>query len=249
MATIETLTARFRPHAAPAPHESLDVLATVEIRSDDYHFQVYDDAGRPIGSIHRPRRDGADGARGKWSAYRTDGRTVVTSAPGPRIALLRIARQVMDENGLAGTVSMPANLDPAESEAMAKAAPAKQVESIDMTPTWEGLLAALLAVYCDGNADGRKFALAELTRMAKAADSAVAKAAPAPRPEADSQLSLDTAAGLPRIFARRFKVTFRGRVQGYQTADSAEECRDMIEAINPGLDLTGLELLDMGADR
>lgn len=40
-------------------------------------------------------------------------------------------------------------------------------EYIDATPTWEGLLPALLAIYESGE---RKFALSELYRMAQAAD-------------------------------------------------------------------------------
>lgn len=42
---------------------------------------------------------------------------------------------------------------------------------IDITPTWEGLLMPLLAIYESGD---RAYALKELRRMARAADTAVA---------------------------------------------------------------------------
>lgn len=41
---------------------------------------------------------------------------------------------------------------------------------IDLTPTWEQILPALLAVIKDGSAEGRKIAAEELRRMAQAAD-------------------------------------------------------------------------------
>lgn len=41
---------------------------------------------------------------------------------------------------------------------------------IDMTPTWEGLVPALLAIYESGE---RAYALAEIYRMARAADAAI----------------------------------------------------------------------------
>ena len=44
---------------------------------------------------------------------------------------------------------------------------------IDITPTWAGLLPALLALYTDGNSQGRKYALEELQRLAAIADRAV----------------------------------------------------------------------------
>jgi hypothetical protein len=46
----------------------------------------------------------------------------------------------------------------------------QEVETIDCTPTWEGVLPALLAVIQDGNAEGKRTAIAELRNMAKAAD-------------------------------------------------------------------------------
>lgn len=42
---------------------------------------------------------------------------------------------------------------------------------IDMTPTWEGLVPALLAIYESGE---RAYALAEIYRMARAADMCIA---------------------------------------------------------------------------
>lgn len=42
--------------------------------------------------------------------------------------------------------------------------------TIDLTPTWAGLLPALLAAVSDGTAEGRQIAMEELKRMAGAAD-------------------------------------------------------------------------------
>lgn len=42
--------------------------------------------------------------------------------------------------------------------------------TIDLTPTWAGLLPALLAAVTDGTAEGRQIAIEELERMAGAAD-------------------------------------------------------------------------------
>lgn len=36
------------------------------IRGDEYHFTIYDRHDHPIGTIHRPRRDKADGQDGWW---------------------------------------------------------------------------------------------------------------------------------------------------------------------------------------
>ena len=44
------------------------------------------------------------------------------------------------------------------------------MRTIDLTPTWSGLLPALLAVIQDGKPEGQRLALEELRRMAKAAD-------------------------------------------------------------------------------
>jgi hypothetical protein len=44
-------------------------------------------------------------------------------------------------------------------------------ETIDITPTWEGLLQSLLYLHTDGTtAEARTVALEELTRMARLAD-------------------------------------------------------------------------------
>lgn len=65
------------------------------------------------------------------------------------------------------------------------AAPAEEpapaaVRYIDVTPTWAAILPALLAAVTDGTAEGQRIARAELIRMARAADSAVAAAKAAP---------------------------------------------------------------------
>jgi hypothetical protein len=44
------------------------------------------------------------------------------------------------------------------------------MKTVDITPTWEAILPALLAVIENGNFEGRKVALEELTRMAQLAD-------------------------------------------------------------------------------
>lgn len=46
---------------------------------------------------------------------------------------------------------------------------------IDMTPTWSGILPALLASVEDGTPEGRKIAIDELERMARIADKYVAE--------------------------------------------------------------------------
>ena len=48
------------------------------------------------------------------------------------------------------------------------------IGAIDLTPTWAGLLPTLLALYEDGNVDGKNIAFDELARMAQAADKYVA---------------------------------------------------------------------------
>lgn len=46
----------------------------------------------------------------------------------------------------------------------------KRARTIDVTPTWHGLLPLLLTIYVDGTDEGRKEAFSELQRMAQAAD-------------------------------------------------------------------------------
>lgn len=57
----------------------------------------------------------------------------------------------------------------------------KLVGTIDMTPTWEGLLPGLLLAIENGTAEGRRIAREELARMAQVADLYVASRKP-PRP-------------------------------------------------------------------
>lgn len=47
---------------------------------------------------------------------------------------------------------------------------------LDMTPTWAGILPALLAILEDGGPEGRDMAREELSRLARAVDSANARA-------------------------------------------------------------------------
>lgn len=44
------------------------------------------------------------------------------------------------------------------------------METIDITPTWEAILPALIAVIRDGKPEGQALAIQELHRMAQAAD-------------------------------------------------------------------------------
>ena len=44
------------------------------------------------------------------------------------------------------------------------------METIDLTPTWSGILPGLLAVIENGTGEGRQMARVELARMAQAAD-------------------------------------------------------------------------------
>lgn len=59
------------------------------------------------------------------------------------------------------------------SKPTAGARPAKQIEMIDVTPTWRGVLPLLLAAYQDGGFEGHKAAESELQRMADLADEMV----------------------------------------------------------------------------
>lgn len=49
-----------------------------------------------------------------------------------------------------------------------------EVETVEQTPTWEGLMPLYLMAYENGASDGRRAALKELQRMAKIADAYVA---------------------------------------------------------------------------
>ena len=42
--------------------------------------------------------------------------------------------------------------------------------TIDLTPTWQGLMPALLVMLTDGSPEVRKFATSELMRLARAVD-------------------------------------------------------------------------------
>lgn len=44
------------------------------------------------------------------------------------------------------------------------------MKTIDLTPTWSGLLPALIAVIQNGKPEGQRLAIEELRRMAQAAD-------------------------------------------------------------------------------
>lgn len=50
------------------------------------------------------------------------------------------------------------------------------IGKIDLTPTWQGIVPALILLIENGNAEGRKFAQEELMRLAAFADSQKEKA-------------------------------------------------------------------------
>lgn len=90
----------------------------------------------------------------------------------------------------------------AESGMAEEPAPAA-VRYIDATPTWAAILPALLAAVTDGTAEGQRIARAELVRMARAADSAVA-AAKAEEEKAEERGPVDpTAEHIAQDMARR----------------------------------------------
>jgi hypothetical protein len=48
------------------------------------------------------------------------------------------------------------------------------MNTINLTPTWEGLVPAFIALIENGTPEGRAMAIKEITRMAQIADQAVA---------------------------------------------------------------------------
>lgn len=86
-------------------------------------------------------------------------------------------------------------------EAEAKAGP----RFVDVTPTWAGLIPAFRAVLENGTAEGQAMVWAELTRMAQAADSAVAAAKAEERAqiEAARAAEAEAVAALSDIMAPR----------------------------------------------
>lgn len=62
----------------------------------------------------------------------------------------------------------------------------KKIETIEYRPTWESLVSSFVMLIENGDAKGRAWAIEEITRMAKAADIAVASHTEiAPEPEED----------------------------------------------------------------
>lgn len=83
-----------------------------------------------------------------------------------------------------------------ESPTLATSDGVRVAGTIDLTPTWAAVLPVYLAAYADGNAKGRAAAIAELTRMAELADSAVAASREVPAAVAwrtGSDITLDPA--------------------------------------------------------
>lgn len=98
------------------------------------------------------------------------------SAGGLAYAQECIAAGATTEDAIAAARTAEAREAAAKAEEPAPAA----VRYIDATPTWAAILPALLAAVTDGTAEGQRIARAELIRMARAADSAVAAAKAAP---------------------------------------------------------------------
>jgi len=85
------------------------------------------------------------------------------------------------------------------------------MDTIDCTPTWEGLLPALLAVVIDGTSEGQKMAKEQLRHMAKVADMMV---------EVDKERkSLINAENNKLPFSEGFKIITREAAAIYQGFD------------------------------
>lgn len=108
------------------------------------------------------------------------------------------------------------------------------IKTIDITPTWEEILPALLAILTEGTTrEGREHATKELTRMAKIADAHVAEAKAreaddAKREELEearnaasiycnltlSKATREEALGIVRRYEAKHGVTIVGNVNG-----------------------------------
>lgn len=84
--------------------------------------------------------------------------------------------EALEERGDIIEAMVEAGLDPDEAEATQQAAERAQVRTIDLTPTWSGILPGLLEVIENGDSfAARDTARAELRRMARLADAYVAE--------------------------------------------------------------------------
>ena len=90
-----------------------------------------------------------------------------------------LAVDIHDEAGNTVTFNWKTDISEPLNRFMAKEAGLEIVDqppmTVDLTPTWSGILPALLMVLESGTAEGRKMAREELRRMAQAADQANAK--------------------------------------------------------------------------
>lgn len=106
-----------------------------------------------------------------------------------------------------------ATLDTSELDALPVEAPAPRV--IDVTPTWESLIPAFVALIENGNATGRATAIHELKRLAAMGDSLVAEAKAGVIADYPMRADRGTAAGaivlrhLPGNDATPYVVHFR----------------------------------------
>ena len=65
------------------------------------------------------------------------------------------------------------------------------MKTVNITPTWEAILPALLAVIENGNFEGRKVAIEEITRMAQIADMAIKQKSKYPFEEGDDYYTIE----------------------------------------------------------
>lgn len=102
-------------------------------------------------------------------------------------------------------IPAPVALEVAETLEDAPAAPVEApapVRVVDVTPTWRGVLPALVAALEDGTAEGRRIAREELARMAEAADNWNASNARVAALEAIAIVANETAHHIPAGDAR-----------------------------------------------
>lgn len=165
-----------------------------------------------------------------------------SAAPAGDVALADAAGETAEPDPVSANLpdmsEFTAPADPMDS--ISDVETVRQAGTIDLTPTWRGILPALLAAMTDGTAEGRRIAREELTRMAALADErnelAARRVAADPDPDA-------VAIGPDPDAAGALLVTGNGwRIQVYpeRVADGAnakhylsghrDGCRDVFES-------------------
>lgn len=113
-------------------------------------------------------------------------------------------------------------------------------KTITLTPTWEGLLPALLTVLTDGEAQGQVAVREELTRMARAAD--VANDATRAKLAAETTLRIVLEAMGPQSIANLIRKAedaerrgeWQSAVMIWQAADAVTKLLDKPDAFTVG---------------